>query len=79
MAAPMGQFAPAVIQRLKVSTSDCESRVPGGIFNAPDCKTAEISRLASGFPGVIAAPRLPPFNAASLAVSESPDIPEAAP
>src|SRR5690349_16877336 len=45
---------------------------PGGIFSSPDCSTARTSRLSSGFPGLIAGPRLPPARRASLLVSASP-------
>ena len=68
----MGHSAPSSIQRRMLEISSGWSFLPGGIFSSPDCSMARTSKLSAGFPGLIAAPRLPPARMVSRLVSASP-------
>ena len=69
-----GHGAPASTQRLNVFTSWAESAFAGGIASFPTRRTASISRLASGFPGIRPAPRVPPFSKPSREETSRPDV-----
>src|SRR6185295_14072207 len=61
-----GHAAPALIHAVRSAISASLSFPPRGIFSSGSvCRTAVISRLLSGSPGLIAGPREPPFSIAS--------------
>ena len=70
--ASLGHAMPCSIQLRMLAISLGWSFRPGGIFSSPDCSTARTNRLSAGFPGLTAAPRLPPAKMASREVSASP-------
>src|SRR5436190_6025785 len=65
-AADLGQTAPAFTQAERSATSESFNLPPIGILRLGSvCRTADMSRLLSGSPGVIAGPRVPPLSIAS--------------